>query len=175
MNTTLVITLLTDDRPGLIGELSATVSAHGGNWLESSFAQLAGKFAGILKLNVPGENQTALEHALRSKSDFRLTIETAVSDSEAQAVQATRRLNLSLIGHDRIGIVREVTQVLARHAVNIERLDSSVSSAAMSAEPMFKAEAELLVPAALDTALLQSDLERLSADLMVDIELQTAA
>ena len=35
----LILTVIADDRPGLVGELSAAISAHKGNWLESSLAQ----------------------------------------------------------------------------------------------------------------------------------------
>ena len=42
----LILTAIGDDRPGLVGELSAAISAHQGNWLESSMSRLAGKFAG---------------------------------------------------------------------------------------------------------------------------------
>jgi predicted amino acid-binding ACT domain protein len=46
-------------------------------------------------------------------------------------------LKLALVGHDRIGIVREVSQVLARHAVNVEKLETHTASAPMSAETLF--------------------------------------
>ena len=167
MQTTLVITLIADDRPGLVEHLSRIASEHGANWLESSFAQLAGKFAGILKLEVPQDSLTALETALKAQPGFRIVLEVAAATTPATA----RRFQLALIGHDRIGIVREVTQVLASHALNIERFESRVASAAMSSEPMFHAEITLNAPESLDVARLQSDLERLSADLMVDIEL----
>ncbi len=172
MHTTLVITLITDDRPGLIGELSALVSAHDANWLESSFAQLASKFAGIIRLSVPAEKCDALLAALRSRTDLKLNIEAVTNEIlNANPDQQFRSLALSLIGHDRIGIVREITQVLAGHGINIERFDSAVCSGAMSAELMFEAELDLQIPAPLDISLLQADLERLSADLMVDIKL----
>ncbi|MBL8502453.1 MAG: glycine cleavage system protein R, partial [Rhodocyclaceae bacterium] len=49
-DTFLVLTVIGDDRPGLVGELSAAISSHQGNWLESSMSHLAGKFAGIVKV-----------------------------------------------------------------------------------------------------------------------------
>ncbi len=52
-DTFLVLTVIGDDRPGLVGELSAAISSHQGNWLESSMSHLAGKFAGIVKVAVP--------------------------------------------------------------------------------------------------------------------------
>ena len=48
MSVSLVLTVIGDDRPGLVGQLSAAISKHNGNWLESSMSHLAGKFAGIV-------------------------------------------------------------------------------------------------------------------------------
>jgi glycine cleavage system regulatory protein len=161
----LILTVIGDDRPGLVGELSAAISAHGGNWLESSMSHLAGKFAGIVKIAIPDAKSEALKAALHALSGLKTTVES----SSEPAVAGRRRLRLSLVGHDRIGIVKEVTQVLARHGVNVEELATHTSSAPMSAEILFHAQAELSASAELDTRTLATDLERISNDLMVDI------
>ena len=57
----LVLTVIGDDRPGLVGELSTVISAHQGSWLESSMAQLAGKFAGIVEVAVDEAHADALK------------------------------------------------------------------------------------------------------------------
>jgi glycine cleavage system regulatory protein len=170
MTTYLILTAIGDDRPGLVGELAAAISAHGGNWLESSMSHLAGKFAGIVKVAVPNERAEALKAALDKLSGLKVTSEASAADEPAKG----RRLKFSLVGHDRIGIVREVSQVLARHAVNVEELATRTSSAPMSAEVLFHAEAELLAGADLDARALAAELERISDDLMVDITLDEA-
>lgn len=168
MSQYLVLTVIGDDRPGLVGELSAVISAHQGNWLESSMAQLAGKFAGIVRIDVPADHVDALKAALTTLDGLRVSAESAGSPV---AAEGHRRLKLSLVGHDRIGIVREVSQVLARHAVNVEELNTHTASAPMSADILFHASAELTGAATLDALALIADLERLSNDLMVDIQL----
>ena len=173
----LVLTVIGDDRPGLVGELSAAISAHQGNWLESSMAQLAGKFAGIVEVGVDGANAAALSAALGQLKGLKVTIEAAAPKSSCAAVSPCgtaptgRRLKLALVGHDRIGIVREVSQVLAKHAVNVESLDTHTSSAPMSAAVLFHAVAELTAAPDLDVGALTAELERISNDLMVDITL----
>lgn len=165
--TFLVLTVIGDDRPGLVGELSATISSHQGNWLESSMSHLAGKFAGIVRVAVPGEQAEALKTALGRMAALKVMAESA----SGKSVATGRRLKLALVGHDRIGIVREVSQVLARHAVNVEKLETHTASAPMSAETLFHAQAELFAEGTLDARALKSELERLSDDLMVDITL----
>ena len=164
----LILTVIGDDRPGLVGELSAAISAHQGNWLESSMAQLAGKFAGIVEVSVDSAKAAALSAALGQLKGLKVTVESATAQKLAPA---GRRLKLALVGHDRIGIVREVSQVLANHAVNVESLDTHTSSAPMSAAVLFHAVAELTAAPDLDVGALTAELERISNDLMVDITL----
>ena len=52
METYLVLTVIGDDRPGLVEALAETIAAHEGNWLESRMSHLAGKFAGLLRVSV---------------------------------------------------------------------------------------------------------------------------
>ena len=165
----LVLTVIGDDRPGLVEQLAAAISAHHANWLESSMSQLSGKFAGIVCISVAATQLDPLKAALALLPGLRITAEAGATADEAKAPQ--RRLRLSLVGHDRIGIVREVSQVLARHAINVEELATHTASAPMSAEILFHASAELTAAATLDAHALTSDLEQISNDLMVDITL----
>ena len=59
MNTSIVLTVVSDDHPGIVEQLSNILMAHGGNWTESSMMSLAGKFAGILLAHVPEDNADA--------------------------------------------------------------------------------------------------------------------
>ena len=53
MNTSIVLSVLSDDHPGIVESLSDVLASNGGNWAESSMLSLAGKFAGILLAQVP--------------------------------------------------------------------------------------------------------------------------
>jgi len=87
----LVLTVIGDDRPGLVEQLSTAISTHQGNWLESSMSRLAGKFAGILKVSVPAEQAPALQQALAGLSLLKVTVE---SSPESQEAPKGRRLRL---------------------------------------------------------------------------------
>ncbi|HEY5762055.1 MAG TPA: ACT domain-containing protein [Rhodocyclaceae bacterium] len=163
----LILTVIADDRPGLVGELSAAVSAHKGNWLESSLAQLAGKFAGIVRVEVDEVDAGSLQATVERLPNLRVSVTRAGT----AAAPAGRRLTLELVGNDRVGIVKEVTAVLARHSVNVEKLETRTESGPMAAGMLFRAEADLTAPAALDARTLKGDLEAISHDLMVEIVL----
>jgi len=80
-----------------------------------------------------------------------------------------KQTKLEIIGADRPGIVREITSALARAGVNVEEFSSEVSSAPMSGETLFKASARLQLPAHCDLVTLARDLEKIAADLLVDV------
>ena len=119
----LILTAIGDDRPGLVEELATTIAAHGGNWLEASMSQLSGKFAGIVEVAIPAAQAEALKAALGKLKGLKVGIEAA---AEQKSAPTGRHLTLNLVGHDRIGIVREVAQVSA--PAKARSLSSTASS-----------------------------------------------
>jgi glycine cleavage system regulatory protein len=170
MKTSLVLTLLGPDRPGLVEAVSRTISAHGGNWLESRMSRLSGKFAGILRVDVPEAQREALTAALLALASNGLKCLVEPSADEPGGADH-RLLSLDLVGQDRPGIVREISQTLARRSVNVDELVTDCSSAPMSGETLFRARARLRVPPAVDVEELRASLERIGSDLMVEIKL----
>ena len=171
MSLSLVLTVIGDDRPGIVEQIATAISEHSGNWLESSMSHLSGKFAGIVCVSIPDSQLDAVKSALAGLSGLRITSEVSKSGESPETTAGSRRLKLSLVGHDRIGIVREVSQVLARHAVNVEDLTTYTASAPMAADILFHATEVLTASPSLDARALTNDLEHLSNDLMVDITL----
>ena len=57
---TLVLTVIGDDRSGLVSALSGVIAANGGSWERSQMARLAGKFAGIVLVAVPDDRADEL-------------------------------------------------------------------------------------------------------------------
>lgn len=171
MNASLVITLIGTDRPGLVNALAARAAACGANWLESSMAQLGGKFAGIVRLEIAEADAGKLEAVLREleSEGLRLTIERGAA---APAAGASHTTKLALVGHDRPGIVREISAALARHGASISKLETACENASFSGEPLFRASIEVQVPASVQPAVLKAELEALANELMVDLNLE---
>jgi glycine cleavage system regulatory protein len=165
----LVLTLIGPDRPGLVEALAERVAAHGGNWLESRMAHLAGHFAGLLHVEVPDDRLTALEAALGDLQGLGLRV--LAHGGTARPAEKPRTVRLEATGQDHPGIVRDIAQVLARHRVNIAELTTDRLSAPMAGGPLFVARARLEVPPGLDPDRLRQDLERIAHDLMVDLSL----
>ena len=169
MTTNLVLTVIGDDKPGLVESLSQIIVNNSGNWLESNMSQLAGKFAGILLVSVADKNADKLIDELSSLStQLTMVIEKAsgiIAEGSLQTVE------MNLVGNDRPGIVREISSALSNMSVNVEQLSTECVPAPMSGAALFKTRAILNVPADLALENLQNKLEQLADDLIVEIEL----
>ena len=171
MQLSLVMTVIGLDRPGLVDSLAGLVAQHGGNWLESRMSRLGGQFAGILRVQIPAEKEAALVRHLKHLETEGLTI--VVHSDRPQAEESERTLTyLEIVGQDRPGIVHQISHALAAHGVNVEELNTECSSAAMSGEMLFKAEAKLKLPSSCKLGELKRELEQLAEDLIVDIILK---
>ena len=170
MTTSLVVTVVGPDRPGIVNRLSDAAQRLGANWEASRMANLAGQFAGMVHFEVPDDRADALAKALAALESPDLHVVIARSQAGG-AVPGRRHVRLELMGHDRPGIVRDLSGSLAQRGVSIEELETQVASAAMSGESLFKVKAVLAVPEGLPNDELRRGLEALANEMMVDVEL----
>jgi glycine cleavage system regulatory protein len=172
MLATLVMTVIGADRPGLVQMVAARVADHGGNWLESRMCRLGGQFAGILRAEVPLERRDELVNALRLlEVDGLRVIMHAEGGAAIGAPKGGALATVEVVGQDRPGILRSVSGVFATHGINVEELASERVNAPMDGGVLFQARATVFVPANVKLAAVRNDLERIAADLMVDVKL----
>lgn len=169
MQSYLIMTVLGNDRPGLVSSLADTVASHGGNWLESRMARLAGQFAGIVRIECPSETADALISQLQTPGNSGLTI-LAVRE-HAEEPLPRRTLAVEVVSNDRPGIVRELSAAIASAGGNIEELTTGLESAPMSGQPMFRARGIISIPENAEPAALTAAIESLGNDLTVDVTL----
>jgi glycine cleavage system regulatory protein len=168
----LVLTLIGPDSPGIVDSVAEVVAAHGGNWLESRMAHLAGKFAGVLCVEVADEQSAALEDALRHLEVDGLTV--IVERSASVEAPEQHAMEIELLGGDRPGLLHEISALLATQRINVEELATDRPAAAHSGDRMFHAHIRVIIPAAVDVTTVREGLERLAGDLMVEIRLAEA-
>ncbi|HYP63741.1 MAG TPA: ACT domain-containing protein [Acidocella sp.] len=161
-----VLTCIGQDRPGLVNAIAEQISAAGGNWLESRLEHLAGQFAGIVQVRVPEGRIPALTAALQSLQGLSVTLAQGVDEPEPALIPLT----LAVLGHDRPGIVRDVTQALTKLGVNIEEFSSAIESAPFTGEEMFRATLKLGLPEHVSSDEVRRILEKLADEIMVDIK-----
>ena len=168
----LVLSIIAKDRPGLVQTLAEVVAGHGGNWVESSMARLAGEFAGIVLVSIPEARVEDFEAAL-DRLDEQGFFVTA-RRSEGPSAPEGRKAFLELTGSDHPGIVRDISAALARHGASIDELETDVFTGSMSGEALFQAKARIVLPETLSMDALRETLEDIAQDVMVEIALKDA-
>jgi glycine cleavage system regulatory protein len=172
MARSLVMTVLGPDRPGLVRALSDSVAEHGGNWLESRMARLAGHFAGIVRVECAVGGVEALLDSLRALAGSGLQVHVAQEEIAPPAPQKT--LIVEVVGNDRPGIVRELAAAIAQAGGNVEELVTNLESAAMAGHPLFRARGVVALADSAAPGELVEAIEQLGGDLTVDISIQGA-
>lgn len=166
----LVVSIVGADRHGIVSSLAERAQRFGANWAASRMTRLAGEFAGMVHFEVPRENADALAAALRGLESSGLQVVVARSNG-ASVPTSLRVVELELVGEDRVGIVSNLTKMLAERGISIENIHTDIVRSGVSGKQTFKVEAHLLVPAALSIETLRREVGTLASEMMVDIAL----
>jgi glycine cleavage system regulatory protein len=126
-------------------------------------------------LQVPTANADLLVSALKAMASPSVQISVARSlpgtFAGAPAAAVKGAVKLDLVGQDRPGIIHAISAQLSRLGISIVKLQTRITSGAMSGENMFHMNAQLQLPANVDEDALRTALEGLANELMVDISL----
>src|SRR5438552_18437285 len=74
MQLSLVMTVIGEDRPGLVDSVAGIVADQGGNWLESRMSRLGGQFDGILRVQISAAKEATLVRSLNQLEAEDMTI-----------------------------------------------------------------------------------------------------
>ncbi|MFA7603250.1 MAG: ACT domain-containing protein [Novosphingobium sp.] len=170
MKTSIILSAVGGDRPGLTQGLAEAVFAAGGNWLESHLSRLGGKYVGAILVELEAARLGELEAAVQRLNESGLHVAIAPA-GEAPPAEG-KPLWFELVGQDRPGIVHEVTAVLAGLGVNIDDFVTRTQMGPWQGEHLFRATARLTVPASTSPERVQAALEAISGEIMVDFTLQ---
>ncbi len=165
----IVFTFIGEDKPGLVKRLADVISEHGGNWLESNLSQLAGKFTGIVLITVDEAQRDELCASLQSlkAEGLQVVTERTGDDNSTDLME----IELHILGTDRPGIVKSISQALQQNNFNVKQLESRITSAAMSGDPMFEADVIVQVADQIDIDALLVEINEISLNLGIDIDL----
>ena len=171
MAISLVLTVVGPDRPGHVDALASAVATHGGNWLESRMCHLGGQFAGIVRVEIPGDQEHAFRAAVRDLGLGGLQVTVTRDEGATPPCVPCRTMVLDIVGNDRPGIIRQISHALAARGVNVEELHTERTSAPWTGEPLFEARLRIHLPESCALSTLRADLEKITSDLMVDFTL----
>ena len=163
----ILISVLGDDKPGLLDSLSEIIVSNDGDWVESNMSTVEAKFAGILRVNVPAKNSKKLMKELTSS---KLGLQIACEETAPVKFSDFKSYNIELIGQNHVGIINKLSHVLTYELkANVEGIKTEVIDASMSGEQLFKAQINLHLPTSIDERLIKHKLELIADEMMVEI------
>lgn len=176
---TLIINAVGLDRLGIVADVTGIVIAHGGNVGDSQAAKLGQHFSLMMHVTLPSAQLDDLQTSLKSMSDMNASVFVDTS-SEGRNSVVTPQIGyqgmFSLEGADNPGIVHVMTTALAKHGLNIDKLETDQEIAPHGGTMLFrmkgKAVAYQPLAASFDASQIQQDLQELGASLNCDVELE---
>jgi glycine cleavage system transcriptional repressor len=163
--TSLAITVVGHDRPGIIAQAAKVLSQCGMNLEDSSMTLLRGHFA--MTLICAGEaDADQVEAALQPlvKGSLDVTVREVPEEPDLPPLGSTYLVTVH--GADRLGIVAQLASVIAQAGGNITDLTTRLSGA------LYVLLAEVDLPRSADVATLQARLREVSTELGVDTSMR---
>jgi len=166
-----ILFLVGKDRPGIVDDVSRFLFERGANIEESRMATMGGRFSIMTLFSSGSEHLETIRANLDNLK--KLGFEVSLHEAEDPGVvpkKAELPLKIEVTSMDHPGIVQSVVSILHRHSVNIQSLDTHVTSAPLSGAPLFNLAIEAAVPAGEPIAKLKEELLSLAADMNLDLD-----
>ncbi len=165
-----ILFLVGKDRPGIVDEVSTFLFERGANIEDSRMAAMGGRFSVMMLFSSSPEQLQAVERDLSQlrKLGFEISLHEA-EDPSALPKQPELPLKIEVLAMDHPGIVQKVVSILHHHNVNIQSLNTRVTSAPLSGAPLFDLILEAAVPVEKPIARVKDDLLKLAAEMNLDL------
>jgi glycine cleavage system transcriptional repressor len=159
--TSLAITVVGHDRPGIIAQAAEVLSQCGMNLEDSSMTLLRGHFAMTL-ICAGAADAGEVEAALQPMANGSLEVTVREVPDEPDLPPLGSSYLVTVHGADRLGIVARLAGVIAEAGGNVTDLTTRLSGS------LYVLLAEVDLPRSTDVEALQARLTKVSAELGVD-------
>ena len=173
MSTHAILSGIGADRPGLVDEVSEFIFDRGGNIEDSRMVNLRGQFA--IMVLVSGADQALARirsdsWQLQQKTGLQIDLRPASAVQAGPSAQAIPyRLTATAI--DQPGLIHRISHLLRSQNINIESLDTRLTSAPITGAPIFEMELVISIPASVTMSKLRSELTTICDELNMDYNL----
>ena len=163
MNTIVIVSLLANDRPGLVQELAAACHQRRARWLNTKVSHLDGQLAVLIRLSAPEEEMAGIRGVFTGRSDLVATFNAPL----CPVGEGSQDLTLRVDANDRAGIVNDITRLLDAQGVQLVSMESHSLGVSGVAQNIFTAELKLKLPEGIAPGDLAAELEALGDNLVV--------
>jgi glycine cleavage system transcriptional repressor len=167
----LILTAVGPDQVGLVEKISQFIAQHGGNIEDSKMAVFCGEFALILLISGEASSLLRVANAYNELGALTgLNISVRRPAAKKAAVQSLPyRFTASCLDHP--GVVHRLSGLLSQLNINIESMETKTYLAPVSGTPIFRMEAVISLPPALNITRLRDQLDEIEREENIDIDL----
>jgi len=166
----LVLTLVGNDKPGIVDALTGFLAERGYNIEDSRMAVLGGEFAGMLLVAHDGPTRS---EDLISEIEALTGMTVAIKETDAQATGAPG-IPFHLHGYsmDHPGIVHALAHEVASLGANIEEMETTTTPAPVSGTPLFDVRMRISLPVEVSINQLRLRMAEVSEERNIDIQVE---
>ena len=169
-----VFNVMSDDHPGIIAAVTASIEVIQGNILSCSQTVLGGYFTLIMIIELPEEMtpDQLREHVLTTTAGAcKIDVSVRKANPDLPQMEKTERFVITAFGRDQVGIVRRFSEYLADHEMNIVDMYGCKHDGT-GGEPEFLLTGQVEIPLKWNFSMLQCDLEAIGEELGFEVRLQ---
>jgi len=169
-----IFTVLGQDRPGIVADVTEVLYKAGCNIEDSSMTILEGEFAMLLVVSLAPKLSTAelksKFDSLIKKSNLHINIKNFEENTKRETVPEPKNYVISVIGADKPGIVHHVAKLLALHGANIT--DVETKRIGKGERVVYAMVLETNIPVNVPISEIESEFNELAKKLEVEITLK---
>ncbi|MDH5447307.1 MAG: glycine cleavage system protein R [Gammaproteobacteria bacterium] len=172
MTSSLVLTALGADQPGLISKLSQVISDSNCNIEDSRMSVLGGEFAILMQITGNWDKLSKLETTLEKLQESTgLQIVTKRTDGRLNE-RGKIPYSIEVVSIDHPGIVHQLAEFFSTRAINIYDMTTHAQAAAHTGTPIFTLNMTVEIPAGTHIASLRDEFIDFCEQLNLDAVLE---
>lgn len=165
-----IVTVMAQDRVGIVRDVSSALAALDGNITHLSQTVMRGYFTLIISVEMPDERtQLEIRQAVERKGEvgeLEVNVRPYISAVCAGKICTSETFTLSMQGKDQKGIIARTTSYLADRSINLEDFYSYVHNGTLLML------AQVSIPVGVNLEEVQSELEQVGKEFNLIVHLQ---
>lgn len=172
MRSSLVLTALGEDQPGLIAKLSHVVNDNDCNIEDSRMSVLSGEFAILMQVSGNWDKLARLESTLEKLQESTgLTIVTKRTEGRLKQ-ESKIPYTVEVVSIDHPGIVYQLAEFFSTRSINVHDMTTSAQAAAHTGTPIFNLDMTVEIPSDTQIADLREEFIDFCEQLNLDAALE---
>jgi glycine cleavage system transcriptional repressor len=170
----LILNLVGKDQPGIVDEVTKILVGYDANIEDSRMAALGGCFSIMALFSCKANSVDDVNKDLKNLNNKGFTISLhEATDPALVSGKKTIPLEIEVQSMDHPGIVQELVRVLHQFELNILSLDTHVTNAPLSGDPLFNLFLKAELEDESSVSAVQAEVEKIAKKMDLDLKFIT--